>query len=241
MYTPYILCKPPLPLREIHIDLCSDVWTASAEYDALVESVWAKMRVDQPLWDGNYYRVVDPAELPINAKVRLGVIPYRYIATYRTLHEQHSRYCLKALYHLSTAALVRTSDGFYVFGTRARNGMTDFLGGGVQPEELTVACGADLEDNLYKELREEAGLCRSDIEELAGMGAVVSGTSNVILMALVRLKIGCSEIGAQFSNRTEDEMSKLLFVPEIELQRYLDEMSDYRKLISKLLQKQTIG
>jgi 8-oxo-dGTP pyrophosphatase MutT (NUDIX family) len=237
MYIPYILCRPPLPFREIHLEVCGDVWTASAEYDALVESVWAKMRVEQPLWDGNYYRVVDPTELSGGARVRLGMIPYRYIATYRTLREQHMRYGLKALYHLSTVALVRTNDEFYVLGKRARNGMVDLLGGGVQPEELTVACGADLEENLYKEILEEAGLCRSDVEELTGIGVVVSGTSNVILMALVHLKIGCGEIEAQFSGRTEDEIAELIFVPEMELQRYLDGMTDYRKLISDLLRR----
>jgi 8-oxo-dGTP pyrophosphatase MutT (NUDIX family) len=236
MYTPYILCPPPLPLREIQTEVCDDVWTASAEYDALVESVWAKMRVEQPLWDGNYYRVVDPTEISCGARVRLGIIPYRYIATYRTLHEKHMRYGLKALHHLSTAALVRTSDGFYVFGKRARNGVADLLGGGVQPEELTVACGADLEENLYKEILEEAGLRRSDVEELTGMGVVVSGTSNVILLALMHLRIGCGEMEARFSGRIEDEMAELVFVPEMELLTYLDEMTDYRKLISNLLQ-----
>jgi 8-oxo-dGTP pyrophosphatase MutT (NUDIX family) len=235
MYTPHILCWPPLPLHEIHIEVSGDVWTASTEYDALVESVWAKMRVDQPLWDGNYYRVMDPTELTDDARVRLGIIAYRYIATFRTLHEQHMRYGLKALYHLSTSALVRTSDGFYVFGKRAQNGMADLLGGGVQPEELAVACGADLEENLYKELLEEAGLSRSDVEQLTGMGVIISGTSNVILMALAHLNIGCGEVEARFSSRTEDEMAELEFVPEVELQRYLDNMADYRKLISNLL------
>ena len=237
MYTPYILCRPPLPLREIHIEVCGDVWTASSEYDALVESVWAKMRVEQSLWDGNYYRVIDPAELSGDPRVRLGMIPYRYIATYRALHEQHMRSGLKALNHLSTAALVRTYDGFYAFGKRGQNGMADLFGGGVQPEELAVACGADLEENLYKELLEEAGLCRSDVESLTGMGVVVSGTSNVILMAMVHLKIGCGEMEAQFSGRTEDEMAELVFVPEMELQGYLDEMTDYRRLISNLLHR----
>ena len=237
MYTPYILCRPLLPFREIHIQLCGDVWTASAEYDALVESVWAKMKLEQPLWDGNYYRVVDPTELSGGAIVRLGTIPYRYVATYRALHDQHTRHGLKALYHLSTAALIRTSDGFYVFGKRARNGTVDLLGGGVQPEELAVTCGADIEENLYKEILEEAGVCRSDVQKLTGTGAVVSATSNVILMALVQMKIGCSEMDARFSRRTEDEMAELVFVPEMDLERYLDEMTDYRKLIADLLQR----
>lgn len=237
MYTPYILCQPPLPFRGIHIDACGDVWTASAEYDALVELVWAKMRLEQPLWDGNYYRVVDPTELSNGANVRLGIIPYRYVATYRALHEQHVRHGLKALYHLSTAALIRTSDGFYVFGKRAQNGMADLLGGGVQPEELAITCGADFEENLYKEILEEAGICRCDVEELTGMGAVVSGTSNVILMALVHMKIGCGEMDARFSRRKDDEMAELVFVPEMDLQRYLDEMTDYRKLIPDLVRR----
>lgn len=235
MYAPYILRRPPLPFREIHIELCNDLWSTNAEYDELVQSVWAKMRHERPLWDGKYYRVLDPTELSGGATVRLGVIPYRYIATYPRLHEQHIQHALNALYHLSTGALIRTSDGFFVFGKRARNGIADILGGGVQPEELAVACGADLEENLYKEILEEAGLCRSDVAELSGLGAVVAATSNVILIALIYLRITSSEVETRFSGRTEDEMAELIFVPESELQGYLDGMTDYRKLISTLL------
>lgn len=240
MYTPYILCQPPLLPRDIHIEICDDLWTSDAEYDALVYSCWAKMKLEQmrlarPLWDGEYYRVLDPAELTGGARLRLGIIPYRYIATYPTLHDQHMQRGLKALHHLSTATLVRTSDGLYVFGKRARNGMADLFGGGVQPEELEVACGADLEENLYKEILEEAGLHRSDVRELTGIGAVVSGTSNVILMAQAHLKIKCSEVESRFFSRTEDEMEELVFVPEVELPRYLDQMPDYRRLIPRLL------
>jgi len=236
MYTPYILRRPPLPLREIHIELCNDPWATNAEYDELVQSVWAKMRQERPLWDGDYYRVLDPTELSGGATVRLGMIPYRYIATYPRLHEQHMQHALSALYHLSTGALIRTSDGFYVFGKRTRNGIVDLLGGGVQPEELAVACGADLEENLYKEILEEAGLRRSDVEEFSGIGVVVAATSNVILMALVHLKITSNEVETRFSGRTEDEMAELVFVPESEIQRYLDGMTDYRKLLPTLLQ-----
>lgn len=234
---PYILCPPPWPLREIRIAVCDDVWTPSAVYDALVDTAWAKMRMDQPLWDSLFYRVLDLSELSGGAKVRLGVVAYRYIATYRALRKQHKGYGLKPLYHLSTAALVRTSDGFFVFGMRAQNGMPDLLGGGVQPEELAVTCGADLEENLYKELMEEAGIHRSDVEELAGMGVVIAENSNVIVMALVHLKIGSGKLQTQFSSRTENEMAELVFVPEIELHKYLGQMTDYRRLISNLFQK----
>lgn len=236
MYTPYILCRP-LPLREIQIEVCEEAWTANAEYDAEVESVWAKMRAEQLLWDGNYYRVVDPTDLSSGARVRIGMILYRYVATYRSLHEQHQRCGLKALYHLSTAALVRTSDGFYVFGKRSRDGTVDLLGGGVQPEELRLASGVDLEENLYKEILEEAGVRRHEVEQLIGLGAVVSGTSNVILIALARLKIGRGEVKTCFLGRTDDEMAELLLVPETELGKHLDKMNDYRKLISKLLKR----
>jgi|GEM_PF-5350159 len=56
---------------------------------------------------------------------------------------------------------------------------------------------------------------------------VVSATSNVILMALMHLKIGCGEVDAQFSGRTEDEMAELVFVPEMESQSYLDEITAF--------------
>jgi hypothetical protein len=53
----------------------------------------------------------------------------------------------------------------------------------------------------------------------------------------VHLKIGRGHVETQFPRRTEDEMAELVFVPEIELQRHLDEMTDYRKLITELLQR----
>ena len=44
-------------------------------------------------------------------------------------------------------------------------------------------------------------------------------------------------VDCESQNRTEDEMAELVFVPEMELQGYLDEMTDYRKLISNLLHR----
>jgi 8-oxo-dGTP pyrophosphatase MutT (NUDIX family) len=235
MYIPYILCRPPLKFREIDLELCDDVWTASPEYDVLVHPLWANMKAAQPLWDGIHYRFVDPTELSDNGKVRIGTIAYRYIATYRSLDKQRILLGLRELYHLSTAALVVTSDGFYMFGKRARNGAVDLLGGGVQPDELILNSGIELEENLYKEILEEAGICRSDVDKLTGLGAVVSETSNVILLGLLKLGIQRCEVETRFLSRTDNEMEDLVFVPEAELRIRLEGMSDYRHLIAQLL------
>jgi hypothetical protein len=235
MFTPRILSGPPLPLRAIRIELCSREWTATPEYDLLVNAAWQEMRTQHSLWDGIYYRVIDPAELGRDSPMRLSLIRYRYIATFRTLHEDHARCGLDALHHLSTIALIRTSDGHYLFGRRARNLAIELIGGGVQQDELTVSTGADLEHNLYKEIREKTGIAREHIEELSGRGALLSSSSNVLLLAHAQLRIPKTEVHALFHRRLEHEMEEPIFVAEENLRSFLHALPDYRGLIPGLL------
>lgn len=235
MFKPRILSRTPRPFGEIAVELCPNNWTATSEYDLLVDSVWAGMRVREGLWDGRHYRVVLPDQLDHESTMRLGGIRYRYIATYRALHQDHARCALDPLHHLSTIALIRTVDGQFLFGRRAANGSLELIGGGVQQDELTVSSGADLERNLLKEINEETGIARDHIDEISGRGGLFSSTSNILLLAMVRLRIPAVEVTDVFRYRPDKEMSKLAFIPEEALRSLLRTLPDYRALIPGLL------
>ena len=240
MFTPRILARASFTIADIGIELCAHEWQPTPAYAALVDAEWNRMvaRAAHPLWDGLYYRVLNLDELQKGAApatLRLGTIRYRYIATFPALHEPHARLHLDPLNHLSIGALIRTSDGFYLFGRRARNGATDIIGGGVQSDELAVSTGSDLERNLYKEVREEVGIVKEDIGALSGIGILYAGTSNVIVVAHAATSLSRSAAEARFQQRTEPEMAAPVFVGESNLRAMLAGMTDYRKLILELL------
>jgi 8-oxo-dGTP pyrophosphatase MutT (NUDIX family) len=242
MYTPRILHCGPFDFSKIGVEADDDAWTASAKYDQLVLAAWVK-RLDEAraqgnaIWDGTYYRVKNVPELcrgSSSLELRLGIIPYRYIATFRLLHEAHSQEGLDPLYHLSTTALIRTRDRFFLFGKRARDGAIDLIGGGAQKDELTVEFGSDLEQNVLKEIREEVGIGTKQIERVRGLGALLSTTSNVLIVAMADIRLSRNEAELQFICREEDEMEAPVFVSENDLRDFLRGMTDYRALIPSL-------
>ena len=240
MFVPRILSKAPFSISRIRIQISADEWTATPDYDGLVDVAWESMvfHANRPIWDGTYYRVVNGGELEIRTEVglmQLGTIRYRYIATFPPLHQHHARCGLDPLYHLSTIALIRTIDGYYLFGRRTRNGFIDLIGGGVQSDELVVSGGPSVAQNLYKEIHEEVGICEDDLEEVTGIGIVLSETSNVLIVCNARVCLSKSDAITRFGQRTEDEMTEPAFVPEDKLRSFLRDMTGYRKLIPELL------
>jgi hypothetical protein len=241
MFIPRILSNASFSIANIGVQICGDEWTATPEYDALVDTEWKKMLIGakHSIWDGTYYRVLNAAGMEIglvSGSMQLGIIRYRYIATFPALHAEHSRCHLDPLYHLSTIALIRTLDGHYLFGKRARNGQVDCIGGGVQRDEMVVSCGADIERNLYKEMNEEIGIGNGDVVAILGIGVLLSGTSNVLIVGHVRIGLSKADAASRFDRRTENEMAELAFVPADGLRAFLYSMDDYRNLIPNLLE-----
>ncbi|MDP4201045.1 MAG: hypothetical protein Q8902_15935 [Bacteroidota bacterium] len=242
MFSPEIILDSQFRFDDIEIKTTESDWVVPAEYDQAVDRIWSqKQQAAQdggyPIWDGTYYRVANVSEVADKQKaiaLRLGTIPYRYIASYPLLHEQHERCKLPPLHHLSTAAVIRTSDGQYVFGRRSRSGTIDLIGGGAQCDELEIATGADLQRNLTKEIQEEIGVEFSGIRTVLGIGILISTTSNILLVALVETDVSASDIEAGFANREEDEMGSLVFVAPSEVALFLRALSDYRALIPRL-------
>jgi 8-oxo-dGTP pyrophosphatase MutT (NUDIX family) len=243
MFTPAILYKGHFDLAAIAVTVVDEAWQSSAAYEALVQEVWtarvaAVASRGHRLWDGRFYRVSNVPDIESGLTqpgLRLGTIRYRYVATYGALHTHHAAEGLAPLHHLTTACLVRTCDGYFLFGKRSLGGAIDLIGGGVQPEELPVTRGADLEANLRKEILEEMGVANAHIRSLHGVGVLLSSTSNVLIIGAVDLVLSRDEVAGYFAQRSDDEMSELVAVREEDLNSYLGSMTDYRKLIPGLL------
>lgn len=239
-FVPRILTRAPFEFSGITIELSDHEWSAPPQYDALATAAWQQQLASatHPLWDGTYYRVLNVSSISLDSalnRLTLGTIPYRYIATFRSLAEHHSRLGLAPLYHLSTAGLVRTTDDFYLFGKQAWSGAIELIGGGAQPNELPITQGADLRRNLWKELREEAGIHEQDITRTAGLGIVLSETSNVVMIAHLDCRLTKAQAEARFGHREEQEMSEPVFVSRDRLNPFLAGLPGYRNLIPALL------
>lgn len=243
MFTAAILHRSPFQLSDVPVSVLENEWTPSASYEALVRDAWQERvrdatRRGQTIWDGRFYRVTNVSDMNCGAtfpRLCLGTIFYRYIATFRAFREHHAKEGLEPFHHLSTAGLIRTRDGQFLFGRRSRDGTIDLIGGGAQIDELAITCGSDIEANLRKEIFEELGMRSAQIREVRGMGVLVSTTSNVLVIAAVDLALSTDEVAAQFADRSDDEMSELVTVKENDLSAFLRGLTDYRTLIPELM------
>lgn len=238
MYTPQVLSRRSFSIAKLLLSQSDSAWKSTALYDELVQLRWDDLvrNTKTRVWDGTYYRVLNPEAFQNNlaTPILLGSIPYRYIATFPFLAQQHASFALDPLNHLSTIALIRTADRFYVFGIRTRSGTVDLIGGGAQYAEMPILSGVDLEENLCKELSEETGLEPADVDDLAGIGVLLSSTSNVLVVGRVHLRLNSVDVERRFQHRRDDEMNRLLFVDQAKVRKFLSEMHDYRTLLAEL-------
>jgi len=240
MLEPAILLKGPFRIADFTVEAIEQPWQTHPEYEQAVAVEWESRsrraaEAGDHLWDGVSYRVANSDAWLMPPRLQLGTIAYRYVATFRRLQDLHRTHGLEPTYHLSICALIRTTDDFYLFGRRRVRRNVDLIGGGVQPDEMAVATGADLERCLFKELREETGIRASAVTELTGLGVVLSGSSNILIVGHLKLSLDLAEAQAAFVHREEDEMGELEIVPADGIRAYLSAMTDYRVLVADLL------
>ncbi len=243
MYQPKTLFSKKFSASDIKIEcLPNAVWTTHPVYDGKVREAWKEKErlahnAGVEIWDGIQYRVMNVSEIEDDRilHLKLGIISYRYVATFVDLLPLHQQYGVTPLYHLSTTAIIRTSDGVYIFGKRRKNGTIDLIGGGAQPDEFAISSGIDLEKNVIKEITEETGIEQSSVTSLQGLGIVQSTSSNILLVFFVELTLSQQQTVDAFTHRAEDEMSELVFVPGNNIRSFLKSMNGYRPLIADLL------
>jgi 8-oxo-dGTP pyrophosphatase MutT (NUDIX family) len=239
MFEPAILLRGPFRIADFGIETTGADWQTHPDYEQAVTAEWESRtrraaELGDHLWDGMSYRVAN-VDAWSTRRLHLGTVAYRYVATYRRLQDLHRTHGLAPTYHLSICALIRTTDDFYLFGRRRVRRNVDLIGGGVQPDELAVATGADLELCLFKELREETGILASAVTVLTGLGVVLSGSSNILIVGHATLSLSRAQAEAAFVHREEDEMGELEIVPAADIKSYLRSRPDYRLLVADLL------
>lgn len=191
------------------------------------------------LWDGEPYRLDNLAEIREgNLNLKLSTIKFSTMAGYIALTRQIEITEAQYTNHISTAGLIKTRDGLYVFGIRGNtyhNSKVDFIGGGLNRSEIIVKSGEDIATNLIREMKEEANIEEQDIALMEGLGILLSDRMNVLIMFEVELKINQDELQNIFRDRLDHEMAELVFVKEEELERFLKDLTSYRPLVWDLL------
>lgn len=140
MYPAKIIFNKRFSLADMQIEILSDsAGKFPMDYDQHVTELWqAKEELAKQtgirLYDGIYYRVTNVSEIEETEKLilRLGNIPYRYIATASALEDFITQSSIEPTFHLSTGTMIRTAEGTYLFGQKSKNGRIDLIGGGAQ-------------------------------------------------------------------------------------------------------------
>jgi|GEM_PF-2158822 len=223
-------------------------WQCDSAIKEKADTVWQKKVGDYKakgitVWDGDTYRLDNLAQVSSVKEeqilLALSIIKYRYVSTYPDFLDYYDAHPESNPHHVSIGAMLKTSDGFWVFGERGKSSTSttniDLIGGGLNKSELEINNGADIYRQLLNELHEEAGILPSIISSCEGIGILHSSVSNVLIIAKVQLNVDSSKLKGIFIKRTEDEMQDLVFIEDSKVKEYMKGMTSYRALIPDFL------
>lgn len=188
------------------------------------------------VFDGTYYRLDNLDEVRQGSKVlKLSTIKYSTIKSYGVISQDTVLTEDMHTNHISTASLIKTTDNFYVFGQRNIVNKSDFIGGGLLESENIINTGLDIENNQFKEMKEETNIDPTDCQQQNLIGVLLSKYMNVLFIFQTFLSISSTELKIKFKDRIDQEMADLLFVPEKDLESFLKSQDSYRPLVWDLI------
>ena len=219
--------------------------TSSRKQDPLLEKQltqdWEKhmqtcIARGEKVWDGTSYRV-NSIEIDTSVvRIELGPIkwsvrsPIRFI---ELLHEKGPAYRGQGAF---VSALLQTSDGMFVFGKRP-NGTLTTIGGLVSGEETQIETFEDFDTMQNIELMEEIGINSTYVRNRTFLGMVYSSAADVGFIYMLSLSIDKNNVEQAFKDRTDEEISSLLFLTTEELETHLGQMGDYWQLLPTFIKK----
>lgn len=211
----------------------------NTNWESFVEE--ANKKGNQP-WDGTYYRLENVDQLKNNTKELIfSTIKYSQIRGLTHNVDLSTLTKDSQPNHISTGSLIQTTDGYFIFGERNKNTMSnssiDFIGGGLQPDELEVDSCADIFENMFKEMKEETGIKKSNVSRITGIGITLSSKYNVIFIFYTLLNITRDTALEIFRSDNDNEMNDLIFVEEVKLEEFLKDKGSYRPLVTELYLK----
>lgn len=241
---PKILTSKFFDRNTFEIKMIPSSLILSQELQHQVDSNWKNFVTESnkkgsKLWDGIYYRLENIDAVKNDSQIlSFSTIPYSVI---RGLTFRRDLSKLKKQFrpnHIATAALIHTSDNYFVFGERNKKTLSnysiDLIGGGLQPDELEIKICSDIFDNQLKEINEELGVENQHVISLNGIGIVLSSRYNVIFIFYAELNLTKNQIEKFFKENNDEEMEGIVFVKEEKLEEFLSDKGSYRPLVSKL-------
>lgn len=238
---PKILYDRPFTFDEIQIEhLGESSRNLDEETDMKISQLWKEetKKAQYPLRDGSIYRLentdfIDRAEQWI--LFQMSTISYRYLhipTRYKTVFTH-----IGPRRGVFTWSLIQTSDGTYVFGKRTKDGSTGMIGWAIQPDEMVIHSGSDLQKNLYREIHEELGVPPTYITDSTVLWIILH--SNTCIGIQSRTQLGCDKktLETLFEKRTDKEMGELIFVKQEHIFTFLQAWSTDRSLLAEVLEK----
>jgi hypothetical protein len=242
---PKVLLKQRCRAKDIEIVLNSP---SKRILNPLIEEkipeIWKKMVKEAEgkqitIWDGTYYRLENIKEVIAGLKrLELGTIKYSALQAYKIMSKQIELTADEYTNFISTIGITKTTDNYYVFGLRGKtvhSDNIDFIGGGLQEDEIVVTYGLDIERSQYKEMKEEANILIKDISKCEMVGILRSTSMNVLFVFEIDLNISKNKVMEKFKQRSDNEMQELIFVERNNLENYLKALPGYRPLVWDLL------
>jgi len=245
MIEPKILVKGGFSPEDIHIQLNRETnRKTTQELEKLIREEWewlySKAKSEgRIIWDGESYRL-DDFRVNEHGELFLKVSPIKY--SVRAPLNRLTQYTEKLgeqylAKGLGIGGFLKTTDGKFIFGVRSGKTLTsnkiDFIGGIV--ENVDLNSGKELFSQNYKEIQEEMGVSKDQIDNMVVLGMILSNTSNVIIITFTQLNIDSKKVLDVFRQRNDEEMSSLEFVEEESLKDYLHDLGGYKVVVYELL------
>lgn len=242
--TPKILIKNKIDLNLINVEVRNNYLQFDKEFNEFSKKYWEQFQKEahkkglKP-WDGTFYRMIDPTEFVADqTKLKLNFVKFSQIIAGRDYEIEFKD--SHHLNHIVTGSLIKTKDNIFVFGERGvsmSKSNFDFIGGGLQPEEIKVSNRVDITTNQIKEMKEKANLGLDEINLCDCIGLIKSKNMNCIFVFHIELNIDSEKVKKLFKDRKDDEMDDLKLVYESDLEKFLKSLSSFRPLVWDLCEE----
>lgn len=213
------------------------------KYESLVKVKWQEFihkaeEQNLQIWDGTTYRA-SSINIKNSIKLKLSTIKFSRIKAFSSICKEYSDINEEEYTnHLSTIGVIKTADNYFVMGVRGKNinsSDVDFIGGGIQEDNVKINTVNDIELNQIIEMQEELNVTKDIISNIKGCGIVHSSSTNVIFVYYVTLLVNKVNLQNLFKKRKDFEMINLLFLKYNEYKNYLNSLSSYRPLVCELV------
>lgn len=245
MTLPKILFKGNYAAADITIaTLAESTRKIDPKLEQQIELKWQELLTEakasgRKLWDSELYRFenfrTDPKLELTFSTVTFSVAKAgsAFIDEFKRIGEEY--------YSKSTfvIGLAKTSDDYYILGEVSSNymntGAIDIIGGVLSKSEGLMTNSNDLFAALCKEFREEIGIKQENLANLRLLGAILTMKFKVCLVFHLEIALTKNEVQNIYDQTKDDELSRIIFIPENELKNELAKLPDFRSTVVELL------